>query len=272
MTAIDGLTLRGKVDMVVGGTPCQAFSIAGKRMGLEDERGNLSLIFTRLVNDIDPDFIIWENVSGVLSSKDNAFGCFLAGLVGEEHPLLPPGGKWSNAGCVYGPVRTAVWRVLDAQYFGLAQRRRRVFVIACPHGRGSDPSKILFEWEGQHGDTAPCRGKQKTTTFSSEKSSGILFTKQRIGEYIQCGVSSTIAARDYKSPTDLVVYPDTLSVRRLTPVESERLQGFPDDYTNIPYRGKQASDNVRFKAVGNSMAVNVMRWIGERIQKKEEEE
>ncbi|EJA4992425.1 DNA cytosine methyltransferase, partial [Salmonella enterica] len=142
MTGIAAAVHAGDVeapDVLVGGTPCQAFSIAGLRNGLADKRGQLSLSYVELANAIDDKrrergeeeaIIVWENVPGVLSSKDNAFGCFLAGLAGESSELQPTGGKWTHAGCVSGPERTIAWRVLDAQFFGVAQRRRRVFVVA----------------------------------------------------------------------------------------------------------------------------------------------
>lgn len=150
MTKIDGRQYRGKVDILVGGTPCQAFSIAGLRKGLEDARGNLTLTFVELADAIQPPFVLWENVPGVLSSKDNAFGCFLGGLSGSDGPLLPPGGRWTDAGCVSGPIRSIAWRVLDAQYFGVAQRRRRVFVVACPRG-GPIPQKYFLSGKASAG-------------------------------------------------------------------------------------------------------------------------
>ncbi len=156
MTKINGADFRGSVDVLVGGTPCQSFSVAGLRKGLKDERGNLALEFVRLADECDPAFVVWENVPGILSDWGNAFGCFLAALAGEDAPLLPPGGKWSDAGYVLGPRRSIAWRILDAQYFGLAQRRRRVFVAACPRG-GANPAAILFEWGGLRRDTAPGR-------------------------------------------------------------------------------------------------------------------
>ena len=149
-------------DLLCGGTPCQAFSIAGRRESLDDDRGNLTLIFCKIADAIDdqrpdsPCTILWENVPGVLSTKDNAFGHFLAGLVGEEQPLDPAGKRWADAGVVYGPRRSAAWRILDAQYFGLAQRRRRVFVVASAR-KGFDPAAVLFEWEGLRRDTSPSR-------------------------------------------------------------------------------------------------------------------
>lgn len=127
-------------DALCGGTPCQAFSVAGNRDSLADERGNLTLQFVTLANAIDairsaagkpPILIIWENVPGVLNTSDNAFGCFLGELCGSGAAIPPPKDRsWPNAGVVHGPQRSAAWRVVDAQHFGLAQRRKRVFVLA----------------------------------------------------------------------------------------------------------------------------------------------
>ena len=168
MTALPDRIASGEVeapDLFCGGTPCQAFSVAGLRKSLDDSRGNLSLVFCEIANAIDavrttgelpPAIIFWENVPGVLSTKDNAFGCFLAGLAGEDGAVEPPGGKWTNAGCVFGPQRTVAWRVLDAQHLGVAQRRRRVFVVASAR-EGFDPAAVLFEFQGVRRDSAPSR-------------------------------------------------------------------------------------------------------------------
>ena len=170
MTRLAGMVLARKIpapDVLVGGTPCQTFSVAGMREGLADPRGALIIKFVELLDAIDhvrtmrgePKAVCaWENVPGVLSDKGNAFGCFLGALVGESEELQPPGGKWKDAGCVYGPARTVAWRVLDAQYFGLAQRRRRVFVVASARA-GFDPLEVLFEREGVRRDTPPRRGE-----------------------------------------------------------------------------------------------------------------
>jgi DNA (cytosine-5)-methyltransferase 1 len=148
-----------------GGTPCQAFSVAGLRKSLDDARGKLSLTFCEIANAIDiqriitgmaPSIIFWENVPGGLSTKDNAFGCFLGALAGENDPLQPAGGKWTNAGCVLGPQRAVAWRILDAQYFGVAQRRHRVFVVASARA-DFDPCAVLFEFDGVRRDTPPRR-------------------------------------------------------------------------------------------------------------------
>ena len=162
-------------DVLVGGTPCQAFSVAGLRQSLNDDRGNLTLEFVRLADAIDDlrpagcgTIIVWENVPGVLSVSDNAFGCFLAALVGNDTPLKPTGGKWTNAGMVVGPRRKAVWRVLDAQYFGVAQRRRRVFVVASARD-GFDPAEVLFEREGVRRHHPPSRqtGQEPSATIAA---------------------------------------------------------------------------------------------------------
>lgn len=159
--------------ILVGGTPCQDFSVAGMRAGLAGERGALTMKFVELADAIDhvrPDgdecVVVWENVPGVLSDKGNAFGNFLAALVGESEELQPPGGKWKDAGCVYGPKRTAAWRVLDAQYFGLAQRRRRVFVIASARA-DLDPAAVLFESDSMRRDSPPSRGQGEEATCST---------------------------------------------------------------------------------------------------------
>jgi DNA (cytosine-5)-methyltransferase 1 len=173
MTTIARRVLTGEVaapDVLCGGTPCQAFSVAGLRESLSDARGNLTLKFVELADAIDhvraragkpAAIILWENVPGVLSTKDNAFGCFLAGLAGEDEPLVPPGKRWEDAGCVYGPRRAIAWRTLDAQYFGLAQRRRRVFVVASARD-GFDPAEVLFEWEGVRRDSPPSRSSKQS--------------------------------------------------------------------------------------------------------------
>jgi DNA (cytosine-5)-methyltransferase 1 len=168
MTTLPERILRGEVeapDLFCGGTPCQAFSVAGLRRSLDDARGNLSLTFCEIADAIDSvrlaagkpaSIIFWENVPGVLSTQDNAFGCFLAGLAGEDEALVAPGGRWTNAGFVDGPTRAVAWRVLDAQYFGLAQRRKRVFVVASARD-GFDPAAVLFEFDGVRRDSAPSR-------------------------------------------------------------------------------------------------------------------
>lgn len=426
MTKIADAVRTGDVeapDVLVGGTPCQAFSIAGLREGLSDDRGQLTLSYVELANAIDakrrergePEaVIVWENVPGVLSSKDNAFGCFLAGLAGESSELQPAGGKWTHAGCVSGPERVIAWRVLDAQFFGVAQRRRRVFVVASAR-KGFDPAAVLFELDSVRRDSAPRRETQKavaaltargvgtcgaddnqaqaghliaecangdvshtlkgegfdgsedgtgrgvpvvafgggntsgnidvatactahgvrmdfdTETFAvhgtqdpdtnrelahtlgrnnGQENACIAFSYKDNGADATVDMAPTLRAGNHHTshanggqPPAIAFQPGNLSrgagsapsdqifptlkadhgrgrsdqdphvflgtqVRRLTPIECERLQGFPDNHTLIGWRGKDAAecpDGPRYKAIGNSMAVPVMRWIGERI-------
>ncbi|WPN95851.1 DNA cytosine methyltransferase [Pseudomonas sp. MUP55] len=193
MIKLAALVLAGKIpapDVLVGGTPCQAFSVAGMREGLTDPRGALTIKYVELADAVDyvragqrkpASVIVWENVPGVLSDKGNAFGCFLGALAGEDCELQPPGKKWQDAGCVYGPKRTIAWRVLDAQYFGLAQRRRRVFVVASARD-GFDPTEVLFEREGVRRDTAPRRGEGQDVTGTAP-----------FGPALQCGCGSVFA-------------------------------------------------------------------------------
>lgn len=187
MTKLGALVLAGKIkapELLVGGTPCQAFSVAGMRQGMLDPRGALTIKYVELADAVDhvrtargddECVVVWENVPGVLSDKQNAFGCFLGALAGEDCELQPSGKRWTDAGCVYGPKRTVAWRILDAQYFGLAQRRRRVFVVASAR-RGFDPVAVLFEREGVRRDTAPRRGEGQDVTGTAP-----------FGPALQCG-------------------------------------------------------------------------------------
>ena len=361
----------GAIDLLVGGTPCQSFSVAGLRGGLGDDRGNLALEFCRLALRTRPRWLVWENVPGVLSSNGGRdFGSILGAL----------------AECGYG----FAYRILDAQFFGLAQRRKRVFVVGY-FGDWRPAAAVLFERESLRGDPAPRRG-------TGQRVAGILEARAGTGGYdpgahgaasghliaadlhptLRAGGNRTggdrppgtdvdtmeglvcfdttqlTSASNYSNPKpgdpchplaagahppavaisaasygdyrdalpgetddaywirmlahetgmhppaiafesryarngrgapDDVVPPlkaqsgetgkgdaaplvagGGMAVRRLTPRECERLQGFPDDYTAVPHRGKPAADGPRYRSLGNSMAVPVMRWIGERIQ------
>jgi len=303
------------IDVLVGGTPCQSFSVAGLRKGLADPRGNLMLTYLAIAAQYQPKWLVWENVPGVLSSnRGRDFGTFLGAL----------------AELGYG----FAYRVLDAQYFGVAQRRKRVFVVGYA-GDWKRAAAVLFERESLSGHPAPSRetgeevaptvtqgapfsrtgndrveaeayvpdglakcltsgvgqrydfekenfpiafgaqnsarqgdsvsehvtptlDKSKTPAVATHSVAGTMLSRNTSG-----GFSNSIdhAAAGYMAMQDM-------QVRRLTPTECERLQGFPDNYTQIPYRNKPAEscpDGPRYKAMGNSMAVPVMRWIGERI-------
>lgn len=162
------------VDVLVGGTPCQSFSVAGLRGGMTDARGNLTLRFVEIADAIRPVYVVWENVPGVFSDKTNGFGCLLGALVGADSPLVPAKGqRWTRAGVVDGPLRSSAWRVLDAQYFGVAQRRERVFVVASSR-EGKHPFEILLNQPGVQRHSPPSRepGERTTGTLSARTEGG----------------------------------------------------------------------------------------------------
>lgn len=363
----------GEVDLLVGGTPCQAFSHAGLRASLEDERGNLTLEFIRLANAIDavrgrlgkpPVWIVWENVPGVLDTHDNAFGHFVGGLCGSGAALDVPARGWPDAGVAAGPERCTAWRALDAQHFGLAQRRKRIFVLARRHPRAwTAPDALLPIVDRLRWHPAPSRepGQNVAGTLAGRTSAGgglgtdteldgglvldesaagqrhlapalthhsgrrdptselfIIEPPQRhqgpvslqdstlgsagqegggIGKddlaYTLLGTGGqgvidpggdprgVLSANGRATSTDAsltlngrcdqaMVLPS--SVRRITPLEAERLMGFPEGYTAVPLGKKPASecpDTPRYRALGNSIAVPVLRYLGEQIARVE---
>ena len=290
MTKVDWRKYRGTIDLVVGGSPCQAFSIAGLRKALDDPRGQLMLQYLRACHEIDPEWIVWENVPGVLSADGGrAFGSLIASVAE----------LWPHGGCA--------WRVLDAQFFGVAQRRRRVFlVINTRDWRRAAP--VLFEreslcWDypssrekrqalagglaGSAGASTWCAGdsgvnmpfyNDMAPTLTAHDANSACFVNVPStciirsgkegggkGALVQRDMSATLTTAQQQ--TLFTGAADECSVRRLTPIECERLQGFPDNYTDVPWRGAEhAPDSKRYKALGNSMAVPVMRWIGEGIE------
>jgi DNA (cytosine-5)-methyltransferase 1 len=362
MTKFKEWKLNDTVGLLVGGTPCQSFSVAGLRKGLEDPRGNLMLTYLGIADHFKPKWLLWENVPGVLSSNGGEdFACLLKGM----------------AELGYG----FAYRVLDAQHFGVPQRRRRVFVVGCL-GDWRSAAKVLFESESMCRDITPSRQKRKETTAFTTSSFGnysegvgtiranggdigggsenlyvppiahclqttsndysradgfnmvtqvyethptdsrvkemgdvcqtitsrwgtgggnvpIALAGNTIGRqpmnggngngFTENGPMYTLTKTDvhgvaFPISWDSELNPNidkmgtlmrggqggrmdgvmqtNMKVRRLTPIECERLQGFSDNYTNIK---ENCPDGHRYKALGNSMAVPVMRWIGQRI-------
>ncbi len=304
-------------DVLVGGSPCQSFSIAGGRTGLNGASG-LMWEYVRAVRELMPRWLVWENVPGALSSSHGEdFACLLKALDGLGYGLA--------------------WRVLDAQYFGVAQRRRRVYLVGSLGDQRA--AEVLFEPDCLRWDHPTGRKKRQALARQAQRGSGgaddgggcltpwdtqsrrvyrpdgawpTLDTRARSGgdgRAVLCATDSgsnsafaedyapTLTAHEGKSasyvlsgqnsaraglsldadtsPTLSTTKQPTVSarnlVRRLTPTECERLQGFKDGWTDVPYRGKDhAPDSPRYKALGNSMAVPVMAWIGRRIQQAEE--
>ena len=362
ITRVDWSAYAG-VDVLVGGSPCQSFSVAGLRKGLADPRGNLALEYLRAVDAVRPRWVVWENVPGVLSADGGrAFGTFIGGL----------------AELGYG----FAYRVLDAQYVrveshprAVPQRRRRVFVVGCL-GDWRRAAAVLLERESLRGHPAPRReatagaapaiaqgigacssfdrgdgsdtlipesialyseatlkvssgvchtlrartsagGVQDAVAIpevahslradgfdASEDGTGrgtpivmapafskrpgqqiatrddgsrfaltagepprvLAFAENQRGELRTSDVAMSLSCAGGKPGSGYPAIQQSYAVRRLTPLECERLQGFPDSWTDVPYRGKQAADGPRYKAIGNSMAVNVMSFIGQRIE------
>lgn len=246
-------------DIICGGTPCQAFSLAGWQNGLNDDRGNLTLKFVdiieandavRLESNSPRTIVFWENVEGVLTDKTNAFGCFISSLAGLSDVIS--GQKWPNAGIVHGPKRNVAWRVLDAKYFGLPQQRRRLYVMAG----GSDfyPENVLFEKHEQKLAEYP----SAPLVFEKEGHSFEVFREYTDCLYSAYGTKWNGNAAAYNG--SLFVVQDG-RIRRLSALETERLMGFPDNYTDL----KKAKKTNRYQATGNSWAVPVVRWIGQRL-------
>lgn len=269
MLKLNGREYEGKLDVLWGSTPCQAFSLAGLRRGIIDPRGGLTMKFIDLADDINPDFLCWENVPGALTDDTNAFGCLLGGLAGEIDPLVAPGGKWSNAGWVDGPRRQIAWRLLDAQYFGLAQHRERVVLVACPTGSGLDPRRVLFE-RCAAGDPVSERLARRATPVAGSPGCVAAYAAsirgRKHGQQLEIGddLSHCIRASQGGSdkPMALVWDGGHWRVRILTPVECERLMGMPDGWTDLG----DTSDSVRYHAIGNGVAVPMVQWVGRQIQ------
>ena len=246
-------------DLICGGTPCQAFSLAGGKHGLKDDRGNLTLKFVDLIeaNDevrkkkgLSPTLVFWENVEGVLTDKTNAFGCFISALAGLDDIMNLK--KWPKAGILRGPKRNVAWRVLDAKYFGVPQQRKRLYLLAG--GKEFYPENILFE---KHIGDFPDY-PQSNLTFYKDGHQFEVFRDYTDCLYASYGTKWNGNAAAYNG--SLFVAQDG-RIRRLSPLETERLMGFPDHYTDLA----GAKRTHRYQATGNSWAVPVVEWIGKRI-------
>ena len=262
MNLIPEKILTGQIeipDLICGGTPCQAFSLAGWKKGLNDDRGNLSLKFVDIVNANDivrektgkqPSVIFWENVEGVLTDKTNAFGCLISSLAGLDNAISMK--RWPSAGLLRGPKRNIAWRVLDAKFFGIPQQRRRLYVVAG--GKDFYPENILFEKHNGNFQNYP----KQSLIFEKEGSEIEIFREYTDCLYSAYGTKWNGNAAAYNGSLYIV---QNHRIRRLSAIECERLMGFPDNYTNI----ENAKKTNRYQALGNSWAVPVIKWIGQRI-------
>lgn len=264
MIYLPEMIAQGKIaapDLICGGTPCQAFSLAGWQNGLNDARGNLTLRFVdivdsndavRLASGKDRCKVFWENVEGVLTDKTNAFGCLVSSLAGLPDALSIQGGKWPNAGLIRGVTRNVAWRVLDAKYFGLPQQRRRLYVVAG--GKEFHPENVLFELHQNEFPDYP----SYSLHFNKDGHEFEVFREYTDCLYSAYGTKWNGNAAAYNG--SLFVVQDK-RIRRLSPLEAERLMGFPDNYTYLP----EAKRTNRYQGIGNSWAVPVVKWIGERL-------
>ena len=246
-------------DLVCAGTPCQAFSFAGWKNGLLDIRGNLTLRIVDIINANDdirksdgqtPTTILWENVEGVLTDKTNAFGCLVSTLAGLSEIIELS--KWPSAGLLRGPKRNIAWRVLDAKFFGIPQQRRRLYLLAG--GKDFSPESTMFEVHSNNLSDYP----SSALTFNKDGHSFEIFR-----EYTDCLYSAYGTKWNGNAAANngsLFVVQDG-RLRRFSPLECERLMGFPDNYTNIPDTKKTN----RYQALGNAWAVPVIHWLGQRL-------
>ena len=337
------------VDIITFGSPCQGLSLAGQRRGLADERSGLFMEAIRIIYEMKeatngeyPKFALWENVPGALSSAGGYdYQAVLEAFTKAKIPM-PGSGKWANAGMVRGRDTDLSWCVYNAQHFGTAQRRRRVFLVADFRGKRS--GEILFvpqslRWyfeaggtprqgaaafaEGGTGKSEPAnnveilndQGGQSMTVEDTGVSptlrsqthgnlpviaaigingniAGPLLASYYKGTGARCGrerdvvlcaatgQSNAEILRDLSPtlncaseqpyitlPTGMTLSPDDLIVRRLTPLECERLQGFPDHWTEYGHEGQIISDSKRYQMLGNSIAVPCAAYIIQGIQK-----
>lgn len=248
LTLIDGKAWKDTTDVFWGSTPCQSASVAGKRAGLNDPRGKLTPKFCELADEIDPKVICWENVKGALTvDAGKFFGQLLGMLSGESSPLQPSGEKWTNAGYVLGPKRIVAWRLFNAEYSGVAQRRERVFVIASPRDSGIDPRQILFENGSGQKVSRPSRSIAQTleetsgsdaTQGTSRRAYALAIRGRDGGEQMEIGdqVANCLRTiKGYSSKAFVLIEGEQPVARQLTPLEAERVMGFPSvsDTINI---------------------------------------
>lgn len=242
------------VDLLCGGFPCQDLSVAGKRAGFKGERSSLFFEFARIADELRPRWIVLENVVGLLSSAEGRdFGILLATL----------------AEIGYGDI---AWRVVDARYFGVPQRRRRVFIVGCLGDDGERAVRALGAGGEGNLEAGACSWQSATTKAGRGAASNnhvASFAQNQRGELRESKIAAQLTAGGGKPGEGYAAIRNNLSVRRLAPVECERLMSWPDGWTAVD--GDKTPDGKRYAACGNGVVANVSEWIGRRIMAIEDE-
>ena len=243
-------------DVLVGGTPCQPFSDAGLGKGMDDERALIAIEFGNLLDEKRPTYFVWENVVGVFNKKHREGLCdIISNFTGVD---FRPQDIHAGGGIIQGTKYSIAYRILDSQYFGVPQRRRRIFIVGY---RGNDwrvPAAILFD-QGCFESVKETNQKQR-----DERTKNVL-GQIRIAGTVTKSYSQTLTDGFGKDSTSNY-WVEKKGIRRFTERELLKLQGFPEDYLDFEIAGKKPSYSNVKGIVGNSMTVNVMNWIGNRIQ------
>ena len=265
------------VDIICAGSPCQDLSIAGKRKGLNGERSGLFRTAVDLVRRMRertagkyPRFFVWENVPGAFSSNRGMDFQAVLEEIGESEIPTPQGNQWAPAGLVQFPGTEIAWRVLDAQYWGVPQQRKRIFLVADFAAHDRRAGEILFEREGVSGNPAESKGAGKETAGGTADCARIavydMTHADEVMRPVKDGIVPTLNARMGTGGNQVPVVLTEGKVRRLTLTECERLQGLEDGYT------EGGSDTARYKALGNGMAQPCADYVMRRIVEATKEE
>ena len=243
-----------KFDLLVGGTPCQSFSDAGLNKGMDDIRGQIALSYGQILKEKQPKWFVWENVDGVFKKQHQEALCqIISSFTGVD--FRPE--NLDRQGIIQGENYSIAYRVFDSQYFGVPQRRKRIYIVGYRGKNWKIPFSVLFE----QGCFESVEEKNKCKRDE--------YTKNLLGHIKLAGTVTksygTTLTDGFGHVSTSNYWVDKNGIRTFTEVELERLQGFPDNYTDVPFKGRKATYSQRKGIIGNSMTVNVMYWIGQRI-------
>lgn len=243
-----------KTNLIVGGTPCQDFSDAGLNKGMDGLRAQLAIEYGKILEEKRPQWFIWENVEGIFKKQHRKGLCdIISSFTGIE--FKPE--ELDKQGIIQGEKYSIAYRVLDSQYFGVPQRRKRIYIVGY---RGKDwrpPFAVLFE-QGCFGEIK--NKNQKKRNVNPQNIRGEIKLAGTITKSF-----AKVSTDGFGKNSTSNYWVDEKGIRYLTEKELLRLQGFPDDYLDFKIRGKKINYSAVKGVVGNSMTVNVMRWIGNRI-------